>query len=101
MAEDIRFFVRPITKEALMRCVEQEIKDKDLVSKIERDNSFDVVLVYSPNADMKNMRVELTKSDIRVPVYDAYCGHALHLTLKKLPYSYPYEFTSVVRLKRK
>ena len=91
---------KPISKEALARCVEQETHNSDLAARIRDDNSFDVMLVSTGFVD--HMKVAKAECDVSIPIYPHYCGHAIQKALELLPYykGWYYTFSGTIALRR-
>ena len=88
--------LKPISKEAIARCVIAETGDTNLAEKVRSDSSFDVAI--STSAIVEIMEVELFRYTGKVPMFDSYCGTAIQKALAKTPYDLGYEFSSSVRI---
>ena len=86
---------KPISREAVARCVLAGWKDEGLAARIRADNSFDVVLTTS--AAITEMNVNFYRFDGPVPLFKTYCGNALEKIIAQLPYGRRgYVFSSAV-----
>ncbi len=90
--------LKPISREAIARCIEIEKGDMDLAEKLRSDSSFDVAIVSSGN--LSTMEVKLFKFDGEVPLFDTYCGDAIRKAMAQLPYDKGYRYSSCIRIKR-
>lgn len=89
---------KPISREALAKCVEAVTFDRTLADRIRVDNSFDVVIVSS--ALVNDMHVELFEFPGKVPLYGTYCGHAVQKAINQLPYGKKYEYPACIRINK-
>ena len=89
--------LKPISREAIARCIEVKTWDRNLAEQVRADTSFDVALVSSGIVD--KMKVELFRFDGEVPLFDSYCGDAIGKAMAQLPYDRGYEYSSTVRIR--
>jgi len=81
---------KPISREALARCVEAATNDVDLAEKIRADTSFDVVIAST--AILSQMEVELYRFSGAVPLYHTYCGVVVQKAVSQLRYAGRHNF---------
>ena len=85
---------KPISREAIARCIEVETRDRDLAERVRADTSFDVAIVSFAIAE--DMKVELFRFDREVPLFDSYCGDAIGKAMAQLSYDIGYGYSSAV-----
>jgi len=99
----IELGAKPISREALARCVETQryFDDSTLTDKIRDDGSFDFVLCSGDSTLTQRVaffRVDV-KPDKNIPLYETYCGNVITLALKSLNYGKnveDYSFPSII-----
>jgi|SRR3989344_6528707 len=85
---------KPISREAIARCIEVGTEDMKLAERVRADTSFDVAIVSSGIID--RMEVELCKFNGEIPLFDSYCGNAIGKAMAQLSYDMGYEYSSSI-----
>jgi len=78
--------VKPISREAVARCIEADIHDEELAQMVRSDTSFDVAVALVTTSDIDTMRPRLYRFYGEVPLFDRYCGTAIEKIVRQRPY---------------